>query len=218
MKRLAPLFFFITLVFLLLLLPGCAEKRPEKRVTLAKQKMETNTSLPAADAPPASENASAKVTNASLTNGEDIRVRRLSDEESSYLKRNTEEYETLREQKYGTRVDMTQVNAYNCRFVSDYLGQQLKALAIGVKWIDNELEEKEQEVVQAEAAYKAALASDNEFKIKTARFDYHDAQNEYDTIRKKSKQAHDDYDEIERTKRIVELKCTQMRKEAGLKD
>ncbi len=215
MKKQRCLFFAVMSLLLLVLLISCTTSKQEKAVTLAKLKKES-TSIPFFNTTNA-ENTAGNATNASLINEEGIRVRRLSDNEVAYLKRNTKEYETLREQKYGTRIDLTQVNAYNCRFIADDLKKQLAVLVSEVKQIDDELQEKEQDVEQTREAYDKALASDDTFEVKTARFEYNDAQNEYDEVRKESKQAHQDYDETERTKRVVELKCTQMRKEAGLK-
>lgn len=195
---------------------GCTPRKQEAPLPVVKlQGIARNSSIEQA-----SDDSNLSLMNASNASqmDEGIRIRRLSNEEVAYRKRNTEAYEALREEMYSTKIDLTKVDAYNCKFMIEELEKQLDVLAIRIGRIDDDLDGKEQDVARTKEAYEETLSSNDPFEMKTKRFDYNDAENEYDEVRKESREAHDEYDETERTERIVELKCTQLRAEAGLKE
>jgi len=200
----------------LFLVAGCTPEKPGRRTQIVRPPVEANATDVAIVLPSPAISAD-NSSGANSTDGTDgVRVRRLSDSEMELLHRNSEEYESLRERRYSTRIDLTQVDGYNCRSVIEQLGDDLERLARDVRDLDNQRRKKEQETIDKEAAYQETLASGDEFRIKTARFDWNDAENEYDDAKKAAKQAHDDYDETERTQRVVELECDGMRRKAGL--
>ncbi len=201
----------ISIIFILLLV-GCGatnvpEKKP-KRIGTISVNASQNTTV----------DANITDVNETIYNGEGIRIRRLADNEIAYNKRNTEEYENLRERQYSTRVDLTKMNAYNCKSVMEDLTQQLHNMVDDVDELDDELAYKEAAVEKTKQEYDEALAEGDDFEVKRRRFDYNDAENEYDELRKDARQAHDDYDETERTLRIVKAECTKMRSDIGLKN
>ena len=214
------------LIIVLFLLLGCAAEKPAKSSRSVKPIPVTGGSN-GSDSNGSVENLSASLlANITISTIEEnetnategIRVRRLSDEEVDLLRRNTREYEYLRDRRYGTTIDLTQVNGYNCRSVIERLKEEFERLARDVRELDNERRRKEQESNDAESGYRGILASGDEFRIKTARFDWNDAEDEYDEAKKAAKEAHDEYDQTEQTLRILELECPSMRRKAGLRD
>ncbi|GEM_PF-5027443 len=206
----------VVILLVLFLIAGCTPEKPVKRTKIVRPSVEANITN-VTIIPPSSDLSADNSSGTNSTNGTDgIRVRRLSDSEMGQLHRNSEEYESLRERRYSTRIDLTQVDGYNCRSIIEQLGDDLKRLARDVRDLDNQRRKKEQETIDKEAAYQETLASGDAFRIKTARFDWNDAENEYDDAKKAAKQAHDDYDETERTQRVVDLECDGMRRKAGL--
>ncbi|MBI4150353.1 hypothetical protein HY488_03040 [Candidatus Woesearchaeota archaeon] len=202
---------------ILLLVLACTTEKPTKPSKIAKARNITNASLSAEITNTTSTPLTNETINASNETDE-IRVRRLSDEEIEQLNRNTKEFEALRERRYGTRIDLTQVDAYNCRFKIEELEKERLRLAEEVDDLGDERTWKRHEADQAKQAYEAALASGDSFAIETTRFDYTDAENEYDEVKKEFKEAHDNYDETERTLRILKPECDRMRTDAGLRN
>lgn len=183
------------------------------KVSFPNDRVNSTETVPASNMTvfPANEN------NSTNTTPNEMRIRRLSDEEIARQESNTREYEYLRERMYSTTIDLTQINAYNCKTTIEDIKKELRRLADDIHELDNEKNRKRAEADQAEAAYNDARDSSDEFRIRTTRFDYTDAENEYDDAKKAAKEGHDDYDQVERTLNTLEVECPQMRKDAGLR-
>lgn len=199
-------------IILLLFIVACQDEG-QRQIRMPIPRDEANSTLSLINTTVFSTNESNE-TNATR---DEIRIRRLSDEEIAQRESNTEEYEYLRERRYSTTIDLTQINAYNCKTTIEDIKKELRRLADDIHELDKEKNRKRAEADRAKIAYDEALASGDEFMIRTTRFDYNDAENEYDDAKKEAREAHDDYNQVERTLRTLEIECPQMRKDAGLR-
>jgi len=224
----------LVIILFVLLILGCTPENSIKANAMNKAKLKSNgtdTSMLQINASLGLINATTNATDNAMGNNnsleensaffveEGIRIRRLSNEEYEQQNRNSQDIEKLREKRYSTRIDLTKVTGYNCKVVIEDLKKQLRHLADDVRQIDNDLKEKEIEVMRTKIALAEAQQSGaDELTLKEKKFDYNDAEDEYDKLRKEDKQVHDDYNELDRTKKIVEKECVEMRNDAGLED